>query len=335
MPKKIFSTMGSMWLFLLTSLLAADPADAQAVKVKLGSSLSPPALHVLAPYVALERGLFKKQGLDVEIVEIAGDPNHTKALLSGDLDAAVIIGGTAVMVSASKGAKIRAWLIPNPVSPFHIVARRESATTLQGLVGKSVAVSGIGGYSYHVPRIVLERSGVDPDKVQYVSVGSPADRFRSVVSGKVDATMATLDEVAKLAQYPQIISLAEVSKIVPELPNNFSMAREEYIAKNPETIYKLTRALTEASRFIATNKAGFMTIAVKVIKDESPDTLSKAYDLADPKLVFGVNGDISEGAYNYTANFLQKVGFMTDPVPYDQFFERRFVNRVLQELGRM
>jgi len=141
--------------------------------------------------------------------------------------------------------------------------------------------------------------------------------------------------VAKLAQYPQIISLAEVPKVVPELPNNFSMAREEYIAKNPETIYKLTRALTEASRFIAANKAGFMAIAVKVIKDESPEILSKAYDLADPRLVFGVNGDISEAAYNYTANFLQKVGFMTAPVPYDKFFERRFVNRVMQELGRM
>jgi len=30
--------------------------------------------------------------------------------------------------------------------------------------------------------------------------------------------------------------------------------------------------------------------------DESPDMLSKAYDLADPKLVFGVNADISEAA---------------------------------------
>src|SRR5436305_5958640 len=222
MPNTIYSRTGVTWLFLSASLLAADPAGAQAVKVKLGSSLSPSALHVLAPYVALERGLFKKQGLDVEIVEIAGDPNHTKALLAGELDAAVIIGGTAVMVSASKGAKIRAWLIPNPISPFHIVARRESATTLQGLVGKSVGVSGVGGYSYHVPRIVLERSGVDPDKVQYVSVGSPADRFRSVVAGKVDETLATLDEVAKLMQDAEIISLAEVPKVVTELHNTFT-----------------------------------------------------------------------------------------------------------------
>src|SRR5262249_52113133 len=105
MPNKIYSRTGLTWLFLSASLLAADSAGAQAVKVKLGSSLSPPALHVLAPYVALERGLFKKQGLDVEIVEIAGDPNHTKALLAVELDAAVIIGGTSVMVSASKGAK--------------------------------------------------------------------------------------------------------------------------------------------------------------------------------------------------------------------------------------
>ena len=335
MRNKINSKTGLTWLFLSAFLLAASPAGAQAVKVKLGSSLSPPGLHVLAPYVALERGLFKKYGLDVEIVEIPGDPTHTKALLAGELDASVIVGGTAVMVSASKGAKIRAWLIPNPVSPFHIVARREAATTLQGLMGKSVAVAGIGGFSYHVPRIVLERSGLDPDKVQYVAVGSPADRFRALLAGKVDATMVTLDEVAKLAQYPQLISVADVAKIAPELPNNFSMAREEYIAKNPETMYKLSKALIEASRFIAANKAGFITIAAKVIKDESPEILSKAYELADPRLVWGVNGDISEAAYKYTVNFLQKVGFMTDPVPYDKFFERRFVDRVLQELGRM
>ncbi len=167
MPNKFYSKTGLTWLFLSVFLLAAGPAGARVVKVKLGSSLSPPALHALAPYVALERGLFKKQGLDVEIVEIAGDTNHTKALLAGELD------------------------------------------------------------------------------------------------------------------------------------------------------------------------AGFMAIAAKVIKDESPEILSKAYDLAVPRLVFGVNGDISEAAYNYTANFLQKVGFMTDPVPYDKFFERRFVDRVLQELGRM
>ncbi len=74
MLNKSCSETGLTWLFLFAFLLSAYPARAQAVKVKLGSSLSPPALHVLAPYVALDRGLFKKYGLDVEIVEIAGGP---------------------------------------------------------------------------------------------------------------------------------------------------------------------------------------------------------------------------------------------------------------------
>src|SRR5438093_5602006 len=100
MPNKIYSRTGVTWLFLFASLLAADPANAQAMKVKLGSSLSPPALHVLAPYVTLERGLFKKQDLDMEIVEIAEDPNHTKALLADELDTAVIIKSTAVIINA-------------------------------------------------------------------------------------------------------------------------------------------------------------------------------------------------------------------------------------------
>jgi len=318
----------------LALLAAPGPAWAQQmVKVKMGSSLSPPSLDSITPYVAVEQGLFKKYGLDVQIVEFRGDATHTKALLAGEVDLSINTGATSGIVSASKGAKIKLWIVPQPVTPYHFVARKEAGTTLQALVGKSVAVSGIGAISYHIPRIVLERSGVDPEKLKYIAVGSPADRFKALVAGKIDATVVTNTEAAKLAQYPDIVALANVPKIVPEIPYEFGMAREEYIEKNLETMYKLTRALIEANRWIAANKLPTIEIARKFLKEETPETLSKAYDMADPRL-WGVNGDISEAAYKYTVDFLLKVGYMKDPVPFDKFFDRRFVDRALAELGR-
>ncbi len=314
-------------------LAAPGPVGAQAVKVKIGSSLSPPSLDGLTPYVAIERGLFKRYGLDVEVVEFRGDATHTKALLAGEADAS-IMGATAAIVSASKGAKIRAWFVPQPVTPYHFVARKEAGATLQALVGKNVGVSGIGAISYHIPRIVLERSGVDPEKLKYIAVGSPADRFKALLAGKIDATVVRTIEAAKLAQYPEIVTLAQVSKVLPEIPDNFLMAKEEYIAKNPETMYKLTRALLEANRWMAANKAGMIQMAATVLKDETPEVLSRAYDLMDPRL-WGVNGDITEGQYKFTVDFLLQVGYLKEPVPFDQFFDRRFLDRVLSELGRM
>jgi NitT/TauT family transport system substrate-binding protein len=320
-------------LAFLAMPMAAPPAWGQATKVKIGSSLSPPSLDGLTPYVAVERGLFRKAGLDVEVVEFRGDATTTKALMAGEVDAA-IMGATSAIVSASKGAKVRIWFVTQPVTPYHFVARREAGTTLQALVGKSVAVSGIGAISYHIPRIVLERSGVDPEKLKYVTVGSPADRFKALIAGKVDATVITHVEAAKLEKYPEIASLTLVAQVVPEIPYQFAMSREEFLAKNPETVQRLVRAMLEANRWMAANKAGTVEIAAKVIKGESPEVLTKAYEMTDPRL-WGVNGDVTEAAYKFTVEFLIKVGYMAEPVPYARMFDRHFLDRALGEMGRM
>ncbi len=314
-------------------LMAPSPNEAQMIKIKMGSSLSPPSLDSITPYVAIEKGFFKKYGLDVEVVEFRGDATHVKALLSGDIDVSINMGATEGIVSASKKAPIRLWVVANPVTPYHFIARKEAGTTLQALVGKSIAVSGIGAISYHIPRIVLERSGIDPEKFKYVAVGSPADRFRALVAGKVDATVVTNTEAAKLANYPEIVDLVNVPKVVPEIPYEFGMAREDYIQKNADTLYKLAKAIIEANRWIVANKAGTVEIAKKILPDESTEALGKAYEMADPRL-WGVNGDFSEASYKYTVDFLLKVGFMETPVSYDKFFDRRFVDRALKELGR-
>lgn len=312
-------------------ILTAGQADAQ--KIKLGSSLSPPSLDSISPYVAIEKGFFKKYGLDVEVVEFRGDAVHVKALLSGDIDLSINMGATEGIVSASKKAPIKLWVVANPITPYHFIARKEAGTTLQALVGKNIAVSGIGAISYHIPRIVLERSGIDPEKMKYVAVGSPADRFKALIAGKVDATIVSNTEAAKLGSYPEIIALVNVAKVVPEIPYEFGMAKEEYLQKNTDTVQKLTKAIIEANRWIAANKAGTVEVARKILPEEPAEVLSKAYDMADPRL-WGVNGDLTEASYNFTVEFLKKVGYLETPVPYNRFFDRRFVDQALKDLGK-
>lgn len=319
--------------FAAAVLSTADPTGAQSVKVKIGTSVSPPSLEQIKPFVAIEKGFFSRYGLDVQLFEFRGDALSTKALLAGDLDALMDVGATSAIVSASKGAKIRVWVIPQPLNPYHFVARKEAATTLKDLVGKTVAVSAIGAISYHIPRIVLERSGVDADKVRYIALGSPPDRLKALIARKVDATMVTNTEAAKLGSYPDIVDLMDVAKVLPEIPQEFSIARSDYIQKNPETMYKLAKAVIETNRWIVANKEGTIEVAKKIMKDESPEILSKTYDMIDPHL-WGVNGDMSESSYAFTVEFLRKVGYMTDALSYNEIFDRRFVDRALKELGR-
>ena len=321
------------WLGLgLVFLLLPSLCDAQNIKIKMGSSLSPPSMESITPYVAIEKGFLKKYGIDAEVVEFRGDATHVKALLSGDIDVSINMGSTEGMVSAAKKAPIKLWVVTNPITPYHFVARKEAGTTLNALVGKSVAVSGIGAISYHIPRIVIERSGLDPEKFKYVAVGSPADRFKALIAGKVDCTVVTNTEVAKLAAYPDIVDIVNVPKVVPEIPYEFGMARDDYIQKNADTLYRLAKGIIESNRWIAANKAGTVEIAKKILPDESVEVLTKTYELADPRL-WGVNGDISQASYDFTVSFLKKVGYLETPVPYNQFFDRQFVDRAVKELG--
>ncbi len=333
MKIRVMTKVAALICFALVLSMMPSLGDAQMIKIKMGSSLSPPSLDSITPYVAIEKGIFKKYGFDVEVVEFRGDATHVKALLSGDIDLSINMGATEGIVSASKKAPIRLWVVTNPITPYHFVARKEAGTTLQALVGKNIAVSGIGAISYHIPRIVLERSGIDPEKFKYVAVGSPADRFKALIAGKVDATVVTNTEAAKLANFPDVVDLVNVPKVVPEIPYEFGMAREEYIQKNADTLYKLAKAIIESNRWIAANKAGTVEVARKILPEETTEALSKAYDMADPRL-WGVNGDMTEAAYNYTVDFLKKVGYLETPVPYDKFFDRRFVDQALKELGR-
>ncbi len=318
-------------LALAAGLLFDAAADAQQ-KIKLGSSLSPPSLESISPYVAIEKGFFKKNGVEAEVVEFRGDATHVKALLSGDIDASINMGATEAIVTAAK-APIKLWVVANPITPYYLIARKEAGTTIQALVGKNVAVSGIGAISYHIPRIVFERSGVDPEKFKYVAVGSPADRFKAMVAGKVDLTVVTTTEVAKLDKFPDIIPLVNVPKVVPEIPYEFGMAKTDWIQKNADTVQRMTKAIIEANRWIAANKAGTVEVAKKILPDETTEALGKAYDLVDPR-IWGINGDLTEGSYNYTVDFMKKVGYLKDPVPFSQFYDRRFVDQALKELGR-
>src|SRR5437879_12467868 len=112
MTPKNFVSGAAAWIALgLFELMIPTVGDAQTAKIKLGSSLSPPSLESITPYVAIEKGFFKKYGLDVEVVEFRGDATHVKALLSGDIDMSINMGATEGIVSAAKKAPVRLWVV--------------------------------------------------------------------------------------------------------------------------------------------------------------------------------------------------------------------------------
>ncbi len=142
---------------LITGFLFCTHASA-ADKIRV--SVTNYNMSYLAAGVAAKHGFFKEEGLDVEIVRMNANVAMS-SLISGDVDYTMIFA--SVIRAAMRGIplKVIAVLIDSP--PYAFIARPE-ISAMKTLKGKTVGIGVYGSSNDIIARMMLERSGIDPDK---------------------------------------------------------------------------------------------------------------------------------------------------------------------------
>jgi NitT/TauT family transport system substrate-binding protein len=136
--------------------------------------------------IAYEGGYYKKQGLDVELVEFKSGTDLIKALVGGQLDSGVL-GFTNAVAWASKGADLK--VVGGAQHGYHaIVVRDESGIrTVADLKGKTLASQAEGSTADTVLKaVVFKQAGLKRDDVNVMGV-SPQVAVQSLVGKRVDA----------------------------------------------------------------------------------------------------------------------------------------------------
>ena len=192
MAKLARSTLGhsaSLWLLkaaFLVPLLVPSFTSAQ-IKSNLSTSVTSESMTAL--WVARDRGLFKKYGLDMQFILMPRNPLAIAALLAGELDAA-IIGPGHLVNAALGGAEVIGVANFNQKLDYRFNARPEIKKA-EDLRGKRVAVSGPGSTSHLVSMLSLQGINVDPNqsKITFVTIpGTEMNRRLALETGSVDAT---------------------------------------------------------------------------------------------------------------------------------------------------
>jgi NitT/TauT family transport system substrate-binding protein len=125
-------------LYLLAVLIAAlliVPANSQAQTTeKVRIAIASHSLAFLVPFVAKDRGLYAKHGIEAEIIQVR--PNVAMAaLLSGDIDYVELIG--SIIRSAGRGAPVRA-ISTSIKAPFFSFAAHNKFKTIRDLKGATI-----------------------------------------------------------------------------------------------------------------------------------------------------------------------------------------------------
>jgi NitT/TauT family transport system substrate-binding protein len=200
-------------------------------------------------WVAVDKGLFKKYGLDVNMLQVRNGQVSLTAVMAGDVQGfwpAI----SSVLSGASGGAKLGCVAHPfNKISRELIV--RKEIESLSALRDKIVGVQSIGGGFWLQTMIVLDRLGVNPDKnkLQMRIIGDEPTILQALLASNIDAAVITFASAA-VAKRAGLRSLANTAELKIPYQGVGICTRSDRIANAPDLMMRLVKGMIEGVVFI-------------------------------------------------------------------------------------
>ncbi len=264
-------------LKLLLPLLAAFALAAQAQaadKFKVGYLRVMDDAQAIAAY---EGGFYKKQGLDVELVEFKSGTDLIKAIIGGQLDTGVL-GFTNAVAWASKGADLK--VVGGAQQGYHALVVRDDSgiNKVADLKGHTLASQKEGSTADTVLKgVVLKNAGLTPDDLNILGV-SPQIAVQSLVGKRVDAAFL-FEPQAHIAQLiAPVKQIYEIGEVWP-FPCMVVITSGNALKTKKDQVWKSLDAQREAIDLLQHKPAA----AAKLIA---------GYFIAEPKLKTLKHGEV-------------------------------------------
>lgn len=304
---------------------------AEEYSIKVATPETPPSFDNLYLQIAHDKGIFKKNGLNVtEFMQLKGGPLATTAVVSGQAD--VTATDVEGIVQATKaGYPVRAVSSPS-VKLTYIVAARKEIKSFKDLKGKPFAVSRAGALSQYVTFPFLAREGLSKTDVQWLSVGGSKDRLLALKADRVKAAVLYIDNAMELRGDPDIHFIGEISELLPLYPHELLLVRQDDIDKRPEKVIRIVQSIMEACRFLNTHREESIEVFIKYTGAERA-LAEETYDQLHKVKAWGVNGGMTNEMLEAAVDLSIQNGALEGRVPLSQFADFSFQAEALKRMG--
>lgn len=236
--------------------------------------ISPNAGSSSVLWVAKDAGIFKKHGLDVNVVYIEGTPKALMSLFAGELQ--VVAGtGPAVVQAKMRGADVTMIMGFEVFLPYYLIATPD-VKRVEDLKGKIGANHSAATSADFAMRLGLRNIGFDPDRdVNLRVVGATNLRMLAMQQGQAQFTVITTTEreEAEKRGFKVLVDLA--SKRIP-YPHSGLITSQRMLREKHDAMLRFGRATVEAIHFFKTQKASTTAVLKKYAKTDL-STLDTAY----------------------------------------------------------
>jgi NitT/TauT family transport system substrate-binding protein len=248
--------------------LSACGAPAKPTVVRIGTQ---PWIGYGPWWIAKEKGIFEKYGLQVELVDFVEDKEVNAAFASGDMDAANLATHTALKLYAS-GLDLKLVLLEDASYQADAIIAPSAITSIADLKGKKVAYEE-GATSDLLLNYALAQNGLSLSDIEPVFMPA-SDAGAALIAGQVDVAVTYEPYIAAaLAENPDLKLLYSAA----ERPGLIS----DVLVINPKldskTITALLQVWEEALAFYSSNPEEAKAIIAKAV-GSTPEELRTAFD---------------------------------------------------------
>lgn len=220
-------------------------------------------------YVAIEKGFFEEEGLEVDLVY--GNEADMVALVGSNHQQFMVASGEQILLSREQGlpvVSVATWYKDYPVG---VAALKESGiTTPEDLRGKRIGLPGLYGANYIGMEALAGQTGLQTGDYSLVSIGFT--QVESLVSNTVDAVVVYLaNEPVQLRERGYVIDVIAVRDYI-DLIGNCLVTNETTMQNDPELVRSVVRAFLKALTYSAENPDETFAISQLYVENLTEET---------------------------------------------------------------
>jgi NitT/TauT family transport system substrate-binding protein len=263
--------------FFFVLLAANSPVRAQSPLEKLRVTYSAIGGSQASVWIPYEAAIFRKYGLDVELLYVGGGGRAAQVVQSGEVPIGVFTGG-AVINSNLAGGDLVVIASTMNVMTFSVVARPE-IRRVEDLKGKKMGITRFGSASDFGLRYA---EGKWPIKRQrdfaVIQSGGMPEQLNALRTGALDAAVLNV-ELTIVARKEGFKELADIGKMGLSFPTSSVCTTRSYIRRNENTVRKFIRAFVDGVHYAKTQRVFGVQVMKKYLRNEDTAFVNELYDL--------------------------------------------------------
>ena len=332
MKSRIFSFVLAIIIIATCTCIFAGCQNSTSDKTLLRISEVTHSVFYAPQYVAINKGIFEKHGIEIELINGGGADKVMTAVLSGQVDIGFAGPEAAIYVyqqGKSDYAQVFAQLTKRD-GCFLVAREPDENFNWSKLKGKHVLPGRKGGVPYMTLEYVLRNNGIDTNKDLNFDNSISFDAMTSAFLGGVGDYVTVFEPTATVIQNEgRGYIVASVGEASGEIPYTAYFASKSFLSKNKELVENFVAAIYEAQQWMLTHTSREIAEAIAPsFSDTSIDVLTQVVERYKEIGVWNETPIMTKESFDRLQDVIIQAGELSEKVDFNKIVDNTFAEKV-------